>query len=282
MKFSEYNERHLYLNLSSDPDPFLFIEAAGIVEPDADYGFFDPAHQLYVFDYVQLGCGYVDVAGSSIKVSAGDVILRRHHEEQIGFRSEPTNPYRKLWFSGSGDFLDGMFRMYHITGPVTVIHAPETEQYFTNIVTRLYSLGYCEEDTVQTIQGLLWQLFRAGRQTPSTSKLERIRGYMERCCDKIKSVREVAAVFDISPRQLERMFSASYGLTPWEYIKIHRLERAKMMLAGTSAKIVEVAYSCGYASSEYFIAAFKRATGMTPAKFREAKWAGTEDFAKIL
>ncbi|MBO5218721.1 MAG: helix-turn-helix transcriptional regulator [Clostridia bacterium] len=268
MKNSIFNERHHYINLTAQKDPFLFIEAAGIVEPDAEYSFDVPAHELYVFDYIQYGCGYVDHDGSSCRVAAGDVTIRRCHESRIGFRADQTDPYRKLWFSGDGQFFDAMCRLYGITETVTVIRMPEAEPYFTRIVSRLYSPGYCEEEIVREVSGLFWMLFRSAGASHSPEKLERIRGYMERNCEKLRGLKEVTTAFGISERQLGRSFRAAYGVTPWAFVMEKRLERAKMLLAGTNAHVVEIAYSCGFTSSEYFITAFRQRMGMTPAEYR--------------
>ena len=40
MKLSNFNERHCYVNYLQD-NPFLFIEAATVVEPDPEYGYLD-------------------------------------------------------------------------------------------------------------------------------------------------------------------------------------------------------------------------------------------------
>ena len=46
------------------------------------------------------------------------------------------------------------------------------------------------------------------------------------------------------------------------------MERAKTLLRRTNLKIIDVAFECGYSSSQYFTNAFKQANGVTPGEYR--------------
>ena len=47
------------------------------------------------------------------------------------------------------------------------------------------------------------------------------------------------------------------------------MENAEQLLRDTSLPVADVAASVGYESSEYFIRAFRKHTGMTPGAYRQ-------------
>ncbi len=66
-----------------------------------------------------------------------------------------------------------------------------------------------------------------------------------------------------------REFRAIYGRTPREHLSHCRVERAKELL-GHDAQVLDVCLAVGFSSLSSFSRSFKRATGITPAAFREA------------
>ena len=53
-----------------------------------------------------------------------------------------------------------------------------------------------------------------------------------------------------------------------EYLSRLRMERAKTLLRKTDSKVIDIAFECGFSSSQYFANTFKHATGMTPSEYR--------------
>lgn len=108
---------------------------------------------------------------------------------------------------------------------------------------------------------------------PSTRELApwRLRLIDERLHDGdgVPTLGELAALCNLSVRQLTRGFRAARGCSIGDYIAGQRIEQAKRMLAG-ELSIKAIAYSLGFASPSGFCAAFRRATGMTPGEFRTA------------
>ena len=72
-----------------------------------------------------------------------------------------------------------------------------------------------------------------------------------------------------------REFSAIYGRTPREHLSHCRTERAKELLA-EGAQVLDACLAVGFSSLSSFSRSFKRATGSTPAAFREAALARQE------
>jgi AraC family transcriptional regulator len=81
------------------------------------------------------------------------------------------------------------------------------------------------------------------------------------------SLAELAALCDMSVRQLTRAFRESRGQSIGTYIAKARVEAAKHLLAGDRS-IKSIAYHLGFTSPSTFTQAFRRATGETPGRFR--------------
>lgn len=79
---------------------------------------------------------------------------------------------------------------------------------------------------------------------------------------------ELAALCNISVRQLTRGFRASRGCSIGEYVVQSRIESAKRLL-DRDESVKAIAYSIGFSSTSSFSYAFRRATGLTPRQFRQ-------------
>jgi AraC family L-rhamnose operon regulatory protein RhaS len=60
--------------------------------------------------------------------------------------------------------------------------------------------------------------------------------------------------------------------TPAQYLVHCRVKAAARMLRETpGASVTEIAYACGFSSSQHFATAFRQSTGMTPTQWREGR-----------
>lgn len=82
---------------------------------------------------------------------------------------------------------------------------------------------------------------------------------------------ELAALCGISRSHLSRAFAATTGTTLAAYAAALRIEQAKALLADATLPLAEVARRLGFATPSAFGAAFRRATGATPATLRRAR-----------
>lgn len=73
----------------------------------------------------------------------------------------------------------------------------------------------------------------------------------------------------LSYTRFRARFVTDYGHAPYEYLQHLRLELARRWLRGTNEPVKAIAVRCGFSRSEPFIRAFAKATGSTPAKWRE-------------
>lgn len=78
----------------------------------------------------------------------------------------------------------------------------------------------------------------------------------------------VAAAVGLGAGQFRAVFRAETGFSPQEHLNQLRMELARDLLRDARRTITEVALACGFATSQYFATAFRRATGCTPGSWR--------------
>ena len=61
------------------------------------------------------------------------------------------------------------------------------------------------------------------------------------------------------------------GLTPSDFLRQIRMQRAIQLVEKSKLSFSEIAYSSGFSDPKYFSKCFKKETGMTPSEYRKAK-----------
>lgn len=85
---------------------------------------------------------------------------------------------------------------------------------------------------------------------------------------RITRVDQIAAIFERTPRSLQRLFSQYVGVSPKWVIKRYRLHEAAEQLAnGTDTDWPQMAQELGYFDQAHFIKDFRSIIGVTPAEY---------------
>ena len=82
------------------------------------------------------------------------------------------------------------------------------------------------------------------------------------------SSEELAHLCGMSLSGFKRAFRQAYDDSPARYIRRRRLEQAAKLLRGTSLRISEVAYDCGFRELAHFSRLFKGVYGVAPSGYR--------------
>lgn len=101
--------------------------------------------------------------------------------------------------------------------------------------------------------------------------LKRALEMLHRSYDKSVKLSELAHWSYTSPWHLCRLFRQYFGLTPFGYLSLLRLNIALHLIKTTNLKLVDIASLVGYRSFPHFWRQFVRTFGKTPNAFRTEK-----------
>jgi AraC-like DNA-binding protein len=127
----------------------------------------------------------------------------------------------------------------------------------------------CEEALVRSC-GLL--LRSHSTATPAPDAPGDVSQVRERLADELVSpppLSELAALVGLSRYQLLRRFERAYGMTPFEWQRQVRSERARALI-GTGNSLAQVAADCGFADQSHMTRAFAGHFGFTPGAWAAA------------
>jgi AraC-like DNA-binding protein len=152
--------------------------------------------------------------------------------------------------------------------------SPISSDRFEGATERLMTEIQCfDEGSPLALLGAVYEIVaRAARLTTNTrpesfAVTQAIRYAREYLADPI-TLAELADAANVSVRRLHEQFSAELGMTPMEYLRNLRLERAETLLSETTLSSSEIAAQCGFYDHAHFCRLFKRRTGITPGQFR--------------
>jgi len=91
------------------------------------------------------------------------------------------------------------------------------------------------------------------------------------------TVADLADYLDLSESYLSKLFIKEMGIPISDYILSLKIENAKNLLQFSDYNIIDIANYLSFSSQSHFIQAFKRATGLTPNKFRKNNFRVTWD-----
>lgn len=94
--------------------------------------------------------------------------------------------------------------------------------------------------------------------------------YIRDHCERPIRLEEIAAAAGASTRNFSKVFKQETGLTFVDYLTRERIEKAKQRVSGSTDRICDIAFACGFESIAQFNRAFKRVAGESPSAFRIA------------
>jgi AraC family transcriptional regulator len=121
-----------------------------------------------------------------------------------------------------------------------------------------------------TVTGSLPQAGRNRGGLPAF-KLRMAREFMNEHLEEEIRLAEVAGAVGLSQFHFARAFRRSTGLTPWQYLILQRIQRAKELLTNGDLPLVQVSIQAGFKNQSHFTTVFRKFTALTPKAFREAK-----------
>ena len=82
------------------------------------------------------------------------------------------------------------------------------------------------------------------------------------------SLNELAQSLNLSASRLRHLFKDETGVSPLQYLKLQRMQRAKELLEATFLNVKEVMLKVGVKDKSSFVRDFKKVYGLSPSRYR--------------
>lgn len=96
-----------------------------------------------------------------------------------------------------------------------------------------------------------------------------VKEYISENLNENLTVGKLAEIVNMSSSHFSRIFKRQTGFSPYDYILISRLNRAKYLLQVSDMTVASIAYETGFNSESNFIFFFTENVGISPGKFRK-------------
>lgn len=256
---------------------------AGQISNEPEWHF--PSHKhddLCELIYICEGEGEFIIGNKFFNAQKGDILVYNRnvlHDE----KSNPSNPL-KTYFCGIGElWVEGLDEGCIVPSNCEpLIHTDKymfrIENYFREIFDECYlqETGY-EIICNNLLQSLIIHISRmTGIQRTSSAALTasslgyQIKEYIDRNFIRDISLNDIANSLYVSQDYLSHIFKQHTGYSPINYLINRRIGEAKKLLLTTAMSIQEISQKVGYENANYFTMLFKKATGVSPSRFRDS------------
>jgi AraC family transcriptional regulator len=131
------------------------------------------------------------------------------------------------------------------------------ESAMTMLVIHLLRYYSTQQNSLQTQSGSL---------TPT--KLNQVVDYIHTYLDQNPSLVELAALVNLSTCHFVKVFKASMGVTPHQYLLTCRIKKAQQLLHQKSLSLAEISLQVGFHDQSRFTSVFRKRVGFTPNQYR--------------
>ena len=250
--------------------PQFSPDMAGITYVDQNYEI-ERVHgdYFYVFEYVLSGGGYIQENNRRYEVHAGDAYVL-HPNAYQHYRSDPQNPWTKVWFNVYGSLVRHLLSDYSLD---TTVVFPDvgTGEYLMEIVKCIDTNPISSSDQIalllhRHIQRLAASLNTSETFNPAASSVKQ---YIEEHLMQPLSIDDLAEYAHLSRSRILHLFKEEYNTTPYQYYTSLKMELAASLLLRTSLSISEISEQLGFGGCQHFSNSFKKFQGVSPLAYRK-------------
>jgi len=231
------------------------------------------AHDIPFISFVLRGAYHEKIGRHNREVVPNSLIFHTAQEShEVSFREVETRIFRMdfslKWFLHNKDFKQVFDQPLEFkNGPISWIATRIYTEYKRN-----------DEFSPYSIQGLMLELLaNAGRHKQAKKGIRRPPQWLRQVeemlyeqFDAKTSLKSIASEVSVHPVHLSREFRRQKGCTIGEYVRRRRIEVACQKISLTDMELSDIGESVGFYDQSHFISNFKRLTGFTPGKYRNA------------
>lgn len=182
-----------------------------------------------------------------------------------------------LWVHFDGGNTDKLYRyIVQVYGGFVFSHNCAEE--FEHMLSQLFC-GYqtgqvlSEAEKSQAMYRLLMRLLHGAASTKTNAKtasmLDTALRFIEQNLSEPVTLQDISREVNMSHYHFSRLFKKEFGHSPYEYLLLVRINRAKHLLKTTKEPVKVIAQRVGYYNASTFTAAFTAKVGLSPSEFRK-------------
>lgn len=222
-----------------DAYPF-YIDAIGVSRCTSGYSITRHNSPYYCFEYIINGTGYVQKDELPVFTAAKNdlFILPENHKHYFYTSSE--NPWFKIWFTCSGDFVSNTLKAYKLENTNLVQDINLLKNFFkiynicknSNIKTEAFNR--CANIFLEIIQNIY--LHTPKSITTDTSLAAKVKKIIDDTENNNISLASISKMLYCSIPYIIDSFKSEYNMTPHQYIIQKKIQLAKSYLANTKVQ----------------------------------------------
>ncbi|ASY65240.1 Transcriptional regulator, AraC family (plasmid) [Sinorhizobium sojae CCBAU 05684] len=219
------------------------------------------------------GAGNLRYENRTYRLREGDTLLLlvpHNHRYWL----EDGGRWEFFWISMNGEEALRIHRaILAVTGPVVRLH-PETIEHLADcslrLITGAETPGRASAIAYEAAMALYDDVFGSHPVfSEEFRRMQHVIDYILANLEKPLPVEELSRISGLSRAHFSRVFAASEGMPPAEFVLQKRLQRAVKLLTKTAdLPVKEVAILSGFEDPNYFAKVFRRVFGASPTEFR--------------
>ncbi|MBU5673788.1 AraC family transcriptional regulator [Paenibacillus brevis] len=254
------------------------------------------------------GTRMIEVDGDIHKVQEGDVVVIPPQTPRIVCSGDPTDaPFH--YYSIGCDIKIGSLNfveLYHLPlitriedssafQEISMLSAKLLAQSL-EVITMLHALNQPQlivsrVDTDETIALLgvnasfhtwftrfleMMRCYIVDKPQEIDPRIRRLCAYMQANLDRSLALHELAEYLYLSESHLRLLFRKTMGMSPSEYLRQLRLQRAKELLVNTSYSLKEIARLSGFQTLNHFSRVFRTCESVSATEYRNRYYGSAE------
>ncbi|MGG1517105.1 helix-turn-helix transcriptional regulator [Paenibacillus oryzisoli] len=269
--------RFIFSPSLAQPYP-LFLESIGHHE-DQEQRVRPEGYPYYHWLHTFSGEGEIELGGSRFRLPRGTGVLLLPGVAHT--YAAVTEPWCTQYVTFGGNCAQPILSTLDMQE--SAMYNWEDESPLYHAVNRLLAplieerAGYTEYDRSADLFHFLIAIKKYAQRNNRTSvshhmlQLQPLIDWLEeRYANPDTGIREMAAMLQVTPRHLNTLFQHAFGLSPYAYLIMLRLRKAKeLLLSDREQPIRLVAGRVGFRDLSHFTASFRKRVGLTPDRFRQ-------------
>ncbi len=231
----------------------------------------------YLILYTFSGKGFLTQDGDTISLTPGTALILDCRRPQRYGTAPGCDHWHHYWIHADGCGVAALFSVINPDGRASSVTVPDTiRDRFAHLLKRV------PQETASAVLSESLDVHRILQDMASASlheETERRHSHqelMEEAADYIREhysedvhVETLIGITHVSRSYFLRLFRHYMGTTPYNFLLLTRITRAKELLETTDLPVSQIGYEVGFQGDANFSSRFLAITGVTPGQFRK-------------